>query len=107
MLGEKKRIVTGDNWKEQPRDDLRIFTNRVTKAGYELKDVAYLDVDGGDITAYIFHRDAAHQVHAEGHCDKPAWAKQETPDGPYLCSCGKEVTLEGADHDFCLKAIVI
>lgn len=107
MLGEKKRIVTGDNWKQQPRKDQRAFINRLAKAGLEPKEVAYLDVDGGDVTAYKFHMDATHKPHPEGHCDKPAWAHRDEASGDYMCSCGKKTTVDGDDHDFCLKPVVI
>lgn len=107
MLGEKKRTVTGQNWSSQPPDDLRIFTNRLAKAHLEPSTVAYLDVDGGDITAYVFHKDATHQPHPEGHCEKPAWAIQSETDGKFVCSCGREMEVNNDTHEFCLKAVVI
>ena len=108
VIGQVKRIVTGENWSSQPASDLRMFADRLTAAHLELREVRHLEVDGGDITAFQFHRNVKGEVHAAGHCnDESVWAYPQ-PDGDgYKCTCWKPMKGDDAGHDVCLVPVVI
>lgn len=106
MIGEKRFIITGVEWQILSEAERQKYTNRLAKVGLENKDVQYLDVDGGDVTAYAYHYTDG-KAHAKGHCQGEAWAFGEMGGNGYKCSCGVVFVTAENNHEACLIPVVI
>jgi hypothetical protein len=105
QIGSRKKVVNSDNWNQQSLSNRKRYEARIKAAGLGLDQVIFLEVDGGDITAYRLHLNHL-GVHASGHCDGVPIVKQNQY-GTYTCSCGIAGTFGEDNHRVCTEAAVI